>query len=114
MSTAYQESLDAPHVVIRRLAEIERDLADRQGLYEETTRQWFEAQREIKKAHAEQMLRSSATSVTEKRADADLKALLAPGAEQEALYEALRAVIRVLEQRSIILMSLLRAQSQLS
>ena len=67
---------------------------------------------EIKKAHAIALLSSTKASVTEKKADADIAAYAAEGAEHEAEYEALKAVIRVLETRASICMSVLKAQGR--
>lgn len=105
-------SLDSPHVIHGKLLEIERDLASRQNGFEQAAHQWYQAQREIKKAYARALLGSTASSVTAQKAEAELAAQVVDGAEHEALYEAMKAVIRVLEQRSMILMSLLRSQGR--
>lgn len=105
-------ALDSPAEVLLRLGEIERDLAVRQNGYEATARSWYEAQREIRRAHATALLSSEKSSVAEKRAEADLAAVAAEGSEHEAAYEAAKAVIRVLEQRSMILMALLKSQGR--
>ena len=106
------DATDSPAVVMETLLSIERDLAIKQNAYERAALDWFDAQREIKRAHAVAFISSTASSVTGQKADADLAALSTPGCEYEALYESLRAVLRVLEQRSMILMSVLRAQSR--
>lgn len=106
------EGLDTPHVVMGRLSDIERDLATRQNLYEQAAHHWYSAQREIKRQHATALLSSDAGSVTEKKAFADLAAIAVDGAEYEAEYEALKAVIRVLETRASVLQSILRAQGR--
>jgi hypothetical protein len=104
--------LGDPQAVMARLAEIENDLAIRQNLYEAVAGKWFLAQREIKKAHAEALLGSDEGTVTEKKAAADIAAAVTPGAELEGEYEVLKAVIRVLETRATIGMSILKAQGR--
>ena len=104
--------MDTPAVVMHRLTQIERDLANRQNDFENAARDWHEAQREIRRQHATALLSSSKASVTEKKAEADIAASLCPGAEHEALYEALKAVIRVLETRATICMSVLKSQGR--
>jgi hypothetical protein len=110
--TDFAVQLDSPAVVMSRLSEIERDLANRQNGYEEAARDWYDAQRDIRKEHATALLSSTKTSVTEKKADADIAASLCDGAEHEALYEAHKAVIRVLETSANICMSILKAQGR--
>lgn len=95
-----------------RLAEIENDLAIRQNLYEAAAGDWFKAQREIKRLWAVALLESEAVSVTEKKAEADIAAATAPGAERESEYVALKAVIGVLETRATIGMSVLKAMGR--
>lgn len=104
--------LDSPAIVMSRLSEIERDLAQRQNLYEDAARDWYAAQREIKRVYARALLSSSAASVTAQKAEADLAAYDIEAGAHEAEYEALKAVIRVLEQRSMILMALLKSQGR--
>jgi hypothetical protein len=104
--------LGDPQAVITRLAEIENDLAIRQNLYEDVAGKWFVAQRDIKRAHATALLGSDEGTVTEKKAEADIAAATAPGSELEGEYEALKAVIRVLETRATIGMSILKAQGR--
>jgi hypothetical protein len=104
--------MDNPGAVTTRLAEIENDLAIRQNPYEQAAGGWFTAQREIKRAHAIALLGSDEGTVAEKRAEADIAAATAPGAELEGEYEALKAVIRVLEIRATIGMSILKAQGR--
>jgi hypothetical protein len=106
------ESLDSPAVTMHRLAEIELDLALRQNPWERLTGQWVDVQRAIRKAHATALLSSDKASVTEKRAEAELAALMTDGAELEAEYESSKAVIEMLTKRSMILMSLLKTQGR--
>jgi hypothetical protein len=104
--------MDSPAVVMHRLSQIERDLASRQNEYEQAAGDWYAAQRDMKLAHARALLGSPRASVTEKKAEADIAAATTPGAEHEALYEALKAVIRVLETRAMICTSILKAQGR--
>lgn len=103
---------DSPGLVMGRLTEIENDLAERQNLYETAAREWFDAQREIKREWATALISSQASSVTEKKAAADLAGLMVEGAEHEAEYQALKSVIGVLETRATICMSILKAQGR--
>lgn len=106
-------SLDSPHVVMGRLMSIERDLAFRQGAYEAAARDWYAAQREIKRAHARGILEAPDGTVPEKKAHADLEALSCDGASYEGEYEALRAVVDVLKTRASICQSVLKSQASL-
>lgn len=105
-------ALSSPAEVMQRLDDIERDLAMRQNPFEHVTRRWHDVQRDIRKAAATALLSSAKGSVTEKRAEAELAGLLTEGAELEAEYEASRAVIGMLEKRSMILMSLLKGHGR--
>lgn len=104
--------LSSPAEVLQRLDAIERDLALRQNLFEDAARGFFLYKREFERQRATALLSAPEDSVTEKRAHADIEAYDAEGATQEAEYEALKAVVRVLETRSIILMALLKSQGR--
>jgi len=104
--------MDTPAVVMHRLTQIEHDLAERQNSYERAAGNWYAAQREIKKAHAIALLSSTKPSVTAQKAEADIAALASAGVEYEAEYESLKAVIRVLETRSMICMAILKSQGR--
>jgi hypothetical protein len=95
---------------MRRLAEIENDLAVRQGAYEAAALAWFHAKRDKEHKRAVAFMRATGT-VAERSAQADLEASLF-GKDEEALYEAIRAVVRVLETRSTIGMALLKSQGR--
>lgn len=105
-------NLDSPALVLATLQSIEKDLAMRQGPFEAAAGSWYTAQREIKKAYATALLSSAKASVTEKKAEADIAASLCDGSEYEAEYEAIKAVVRILETRSTICMSILKAQGR--
>lgn len=108
------DHLTDPAVVMHTLTQIENDLALRQGFYEAAALKWFQAQREIGRVKAIALLGSDAPSVTAKKAEGDLAAYDVEGAAAEAEYESLKAVIRVLEQRSMVCMAILKAQSHIS
>lgn len=101
--------LTSPQAVLNRLAEIEKDLADRQNVLESAATRWYRAKRDKEKHHAEVFLRADGT-VAERNALADLECAC-DGREDEAEYEAIRAVVRVLETRASIGQSILKAQT---
>lgn len=105
-------TLSDPAAVMARLDEIDTALQERQNAYERAARSWYGAQREIVRVRAVKLLASTAVSVTEKKADADLAAYDVEGASAEAEYEALRAAVKVLELRATIGMSILKAQGR--
>lgn len=102
--------LSAPHLVMARLAEIENDLAIRQNALEDAGKQWFLAKRDKEKARAVAFLNAAGTDATRK-AMAD-RQTATDGMEYEAEWEALKAVVNVLEARASIGQSLLRAQGR--
>ena len=104
--------LTHPAAIMEGLASIEADLAMRQNNFEEVARQWYVAQREIGRRKAQALLASDAKSVTAAKAEGELAAYDVEGAASEAEYESLKAVIRVLEQRAMIGMALLKAQGR--
>lgn len=103
-------TLDSPAVVMERLAEIENDLAERQNGLERAGLAWFKAKRDREKKHAIEFLKAEGT-VPQRNAIAD-KATAEIGADDEASWEAQRAVVRVLETRASIGQSILRAQGR--
>lgn len=103
-------TLDTPAAVQERLQEIERDLAVRQNVLEQVAMQWFRAKRDKERARAVAFLSASGT-VAERQAQADRDTAL-HGRNEEAEYEALRAVVRVLETRASIGQSILRSQGR--
>jgi hypothetical protein len=103
-------SLSAPAAVQSRLEEIENDLATRQGEYETAALSWFRAKRDREKRRAQEFMKGHGT-VAERSAKADeLTAEI--GVEDEAKYEALKAVMRTLETRASIGQSILRSQAR--
>jgi hypothetical protein len=103
-------SLSHPGLVLRRLEEIEADLASRQNELEDAAMKWFQAKRDRERARATKFLEAAGT-VAERNAEAD-KATSLIGVEAEAKYEALKAVTRVLETRASIGQSILRSQTR--
>lgn len=103
-------SLDAPGPVLARLATIENDLATRQNNLEDAARKWFIAKRDRERDYAVEYLR--AEGPVEARKSAALKVTSHIGANEEAEYEALKAVVRVLETRASIGQSILRSQGR--
>lgn len=100
--------MDSPGLVIARLEEIEHDLALRQNTFEAAALAWFKAKRDKEKARAVAFLGASGT-VAERQAIADRETAL-DGKNEEAEYEALKAVVRILETRASIGQSVLRSQ----
>jgi hypothetical protein len=103
-------SLSHPGLVLRRLEEIERDLADRQNTLENAAMAWHRLKRDKERARAEAFLGAQGT-VAERTAQADKQTALM-GVEEEATYEAVKAVVRVLETRASIGQSILRSQTR--
>lgn len=99
-----------PAEIIERLEAIDADLAKRQQLLEDAARGWFSAKRDREKAIATTFLTTDGT-VAERKAHAD-RAHATDGAPEEAEYEAIRSVCRVLETRSTIGMALLKAHGR--
>lgn len=105
-------SLADPAAVMRRLEAIETDLACRQNALEEAAQAHFVAKREKEKRRAEVFMSCDGT-VAERSARAD-EQTAEMGNTAEAEYEAQKAVVKVLDTRAAIGMSILRAQSRAS
>lgn len=103
-------ALSDPGLVLARLEEIENDLAGRQNEFEDAALAWFRAKREKEKAWAVWFIESVGT-VAERKAVADRETALV-GMEEEAAYEATKAVVRTLETRASIGQSILRSQAR--
>lgn len=103
-------TLSHPAAVQARLEEIERDLAIRQGALEAAALGWFRAKRDRERQRALAFIGATGT-VAERTAIADRDTAML-GASEEAEYEALRSVVRVLETRATIGQSLLRSQGR--
>jgi hypothetical protein len=103
-------TLSHPAAVQARLQEIDTDLALHQNEYEDAASAHFTARRIKEKARAEAFLKAEGT-VAERSAKADLETALI-GIEEEGRWEGLRGVVKVLDTRAAIGMSLLRAQGR--
>lgn len=103
-------TLSAPQAVQERLEEIERDLAVRQNVLEATALGWFRAKRDKERRWAQAYL-SAEGPAHERKAHADL-AVCTVGVAEEAEFEAVKAVVRVLETRASIGQTLLRTQGR--
>lgn len=99
-----------PAALIERLEAIERDLAERQPEYETAAMEWFRVKRDEKKQRAEAFIAAAGT-VAERNAIADRDTVMI-GAKEEGKYEAMKAVVRVLDARASIGQSILRAQGR--
>ena len=102
--------LSAPQLTMDRLEQIEQDLAARQNALEAAARAWFQAKRQREHDRAVAFLSADGT-VAERNAMAD-RATALDGREAEAEWEALRAVVRVLDTRAMIGMGILKAQGR--
>jgi hypothetical protein len=100
-----------------RLSEIENDLASRQGDYERAATDRARLMRDWERRLAICGTRSKGSSADVRKSAALVMAieqdeLFERLSDAEARFEALRAVIKVLETRSTIGMSILRAQGR--
>jgi hypothetical protein len=102
--------LSDPGLVVNRLEQIDRDLANRLNELEAAALAWYRVKRDKEKARAEAFIAASGT-VAERQAVADRDTALI-GVAEEADWEALRAVVRVLETRATIGQSILRSQGR--
>jgi hypothetical protein len=103
-------ALSDPGLVLARLEQIENDLALRQNSFEAAALAWFRAKRDREHARAVAFMKAVG-SVAERNAQADIETCRM-GAEDEAMYEAMRAVMRTLETRASIGQSVLRSQAR--
>lgn len=104
-------TLTDPGNVMARLEDIEADLAVRQNAFESAARKWFAMQGDLRKDWASAFLTADGNT-TEKRAAAD-KQMAGRGGAEQAEYEAMRAVVKVLEVRATVGMSILKAQGRI-
>lgn len=103
-------TLSHPAAVIERLEQIDQDLAVRQNDLEIAALAWYRLKRDQEKARAEAFIAAEGT-VAERHAVA-ARDTSHVGREEEAMFEALKAVVRVLETRASIGQSLLRSQGR--
>lgn len=90
---------------------VERDLAERQNRIEEAAAEWVAAKRHKEKAYATAYMLAEGP-VVQRQAEAT-QATALNGLEAEAKYEALKAVIRVLETRASVGQTLMRSYNRL-
>lgn len=110
-------TLTSPGQVIARLDEIERDLAERQNDYERAADEKARLSRDWEKRFAICMKKVTGPNEAARKAHAFVAAveqddLFERLTDAEARYDALRVVVKVLEDRSTIGMSILRAQGR--
>lgn len=103
-------TLSHPGAVQARLEEIEADLALHQNEFEEVALAHFTSKRLKEKAKAEAFLKAEGT-VAQRTAIAERDTAVL-GMEDEGKFEGLKGVVRVLDTRAAIGMSLLRAQGR--
>jgi hypothetical protein len=103
-------SLSTPQQVQERLEQIDRDLAARMPALEAAALSWFRKKRDREHEWAKAYMAADGPA-HERKAAAEL-ATATIGVADEAEYEALRAVVRVLETRSTIGMALLKSQGR--
>lgn len=104
--------LSDPAELMLRLEAIERDLAERMIPYGRATARHYELVREQKRAEALAIVSSDKGTVTERKASGTLAAFDEDKLAAEGEYEALKAVVSVLDKRGMILMSLLKAHGR--
>ena len=105
-------SLSTPQQVMDRLEQIDADLATRMNTLESAARNWFTAKRTKEHDRAVAFISAQGT-VAERSAIAD-RDTAQGGVQEEAEYEAIKAVVRTLEARASIGQSILRAQGRAS
>jgi hypothetical protein len=103
-------SLSTPQQIQERLEAIEGDLAIRQNVLEKAAMDWYKAKRDREANWARAYISADGPAHVRK-AEADL-AVATVGINEEAEYEALRAVVRTLETRATIGMALLKTQAR--
>jgi hypothetical protein len=96
--------------VLERLEAIETDLSERERDLEQAALDWFKAKRDVEHDYAVAYLAADGT-VDERKSKAR-RVIEGKGRDEEARYESLRAVVRVLETRANIGMALLKAQGR--
>ncbi len=96
-----------PAQIEQRLEEIGQDLAHRQNAYGSAAERWHRALRDREHKHAVAFM--SADGNTTERREAAKRETAMIGMAEEAEYEGLRAVVKVLETRAMIGMALLKS-----
>ena len=109
--------MDAPHKVMGRLFDIEADLASRMSEYEAAAEDRARFLRDWEHRMAIHLRMANGSNAEMRKANALVAAieqddLFERLTDAEARYDALRVVVKVLEDRSTIGMSILRAQGR--
>lgn len=100
----------SPAEIIERLEKVDEELGARQNVLGLAAEKWYRAKRDREKARAVAFLLAEGT-VAERQAIADRDTAL-DGRDEEAEYEAVRAVVRVLETRASIGQTLARTHGR--
>lgn len=103
-------TFDTPGPVLARLEQLENDLAARQPALESAALAWYRMKREKERKWAVEFIGTTGT-VAERKAIADRETAMM-GVAEEAEYEALKAVVRVMETRASIGQSILRSHGR--
>jgi hypothetical protein len=103
-------TFDTPGPVLARLQELENDLAARQPALESAALGWYRKKRDKERKWAIEFIAATGT-VADRKAIADRETAMM-GVAEECEYEALRAVIRVMETRSNIGMAILKSHGR--
>jgi hypothetical protein len=103
-------SLSTPQQVMERLEAIENDLAMRQNLLEQAALKWFRAKWD--REHQWNVAYARTEGPAHVRKAEAIAQTAGVGVVEEAEWESLRAVVRVLETRATIGMALLKAQGR--
>ena len=103
-------TLASPQAVESRLESLDIDLAIFQNEIEEAALSWFKAKREREKAHASAFLTAKG-SIAARHAIAEVETCT-DGMEEEAVWEAKRHKLKVLETRANVAMAILKSQGR--
>jgi hypothetical protein len=105
-------TLTHPGAVVQRLEELDAALALHQNDLEQAAQDHFTSKHLKEKAKAEAFLKAQGERTIAERTAIAERDTAVIGMEHEARWEGLKGVVRVLDTRSAIGMSILRAQSR--
>lgn len=97
-----------PAEIEQRLQELEQDLGHRQNAYASAAERSSLVCRKREHQHAVEFMKATGGTVTERKEQAREQTSLI-GMEEEAEHEGLKAAIKVMDTRSMILMALLKS-----
>lgn len=103
-------SFSTPQQIMERLEALDVDLANRQQTYEDAALAWYRLKRDREHREAVETIKADGPVDIRKATGKREAALI--GQEEEALFEAVRAVMRTIETRVSIGQSLLRAHGR--